>query len=338
MDIVNDRKSAIKKIKTLLFGAKGTPKSNFEAFRARIDDEFRTVFLPNGVECSENNYGGVTCDVLAPEIYSSNRVMIYIHGGSFVGGSRESYRSFCSSLATKCFCRVVVPEYRLAPEFPYPAANEDLQNVFKNLFTEEQVACALNTEKGTKPKLPEILIAADGSAASIACSLIFNLRDRYRNCIKKIILFSPWLDFSDDSIILSSKKKSDELITPEIIKKCRDIYTYESNAANPFVSPLLASEEDLKNFPSVYIQMGAKEVLLEDAKTFKEKLVRAGRECELDVWPDMMFMFQLADEFLHDSHLAVDKIGKMVTGVKSGDETLQIENKPKLEKSLYSEA
>ena len=255
-----------------------------------------------------------------------------------MGGSRDSYRSFCSSLATKCFCRVVVPEYRLAPEFPYPAANEDLQNVFKNLFTEEQVASALNTEKGTKPKLPEILIAADGSAASIACSLIFNLRDRYRNCIKKIILFSPWLDFSDSSFVLSSKKKSDELITPEIIKKCRDIYTYESNAANPFVSPLLAGEEDLKNFPPVYIQMGEKEILLEDAKTFKEKLDRAGTECELDVWPDMMFMFQLADEFLHESHLALDKIGKMVTGVNSGDETLQIENKPKLEKSLHSEA
>ena len=52
----------------------------------------------------------------------------------------------------------------------------------------------------------------------------------------------------------------------------------------------------------------------------------------------MMFMFQLADEFLHESHLAIDKIGRMVTGVNSGDETLQIENKPKLEKSLYSEA
>ena len=78
--------------------------------------------------------------------------------------------------------------------------------------------------------------------------------------------------------------------------------------------------------------------MLEDAKTFKEKLDRAGSKCELDVWPDMMFMFKLADEFLHESHLAVDKIGRMVTGVNSGDETLQIENKPKLEKSLYSEA
>lgn len=338
MDIVNDRKSAIKKLKLLLYGAKGAPKANFQLFRTKIDENFKTVFLPNDVECSECKYGNVDCDVLAPEIYSSNRVMIYIHGGSFIGGSRNSHKSFCASLATKCFCRVVVPEYRLAPEYPFPAANEDLQNVFKSLFTEEQIACALNAEKGSKPQLPEILIAADGSAASIACSLIFNLRDRYRSCVKKVILFSPWLDVSAESRIIASKKKYDELINAEILKKSSCIYTYETNVSNPFVSPLLAKEDDLKHFPPVFIQMGEKEVLLDDAKEFKEKMEKVGSKCELDVWPDMMFMFQMADEFLHESHLALDKIGKIVTGVNDGSEALQIENKPKLEKSLHSEA
>lgn len=338
MDIVNDRKSAIKKLRLLLYGAKGSPKTNYQVFRSKIDEGFKTVFLPNDVECSEYKYGNVDCDVLAPEIYSSNRVMIYIHGGSFIGGSRNSYRSFCSSLATKCFCRVIVPEYRLAPEYAFPAANEDVQNVFKSLFTEEQIACSLNAEKNAKPQLPEILIAADGSAASIACSLIFNLRDRYKNCIKKVILFSPWLDVSAQSRIICSKKKSDELINAEILKKSSAVYTFETNVSNPFVSPLLAKEEDLQHFPPVFIQMGEKEVLLDDAKEFKEKIEKAGSKCELDIWHDMMFMFQMADEFLHESHLALDKIGKIVTEVNDGSELLQIENKPKLEKSLHSEA
>lgn len=338
MDIVNDKKSAVKKIKMLLYGAKGNSRTNFQAFRSKIEESFSTVFLPNGVECSEYKYGNVDCDVLAPELYSSNRVMIYIHGGSFIGGSRKSYRSFCSSLATKCFCRVVIPEYRLAPEYPFPAANEDLQNVFKSLFTEEQVACSLNSDKFSKPQLPEIIIAADSSAAGIACSLIFNLRDRYRSCIKQIVLFSPWLDLSENSRIISSKKKNDELINGDVLKKSSSIYTYEANTSNPFISPLLAKEEDLKNFPPVYIQMGEKEVLLDDARDFKEKMERAGSKCELDVWHDMIFMFQMADEFLHESHLALDKIGKVITGIVDGSESVQIENKPKLEKSLHSEA
>ena len=77
MEIVNDRKAAIKKLKLLTFGS----KSNVDTFRAKLDEAYKTTFLPNGVECSEYKYGNVACDVLAPEIYSSNRVMLYIHGG-----------------------------------------------------------------------------------------------------------------------------------------------------------------------------------------------------------------------------------------------------------------
>ena len=334
MENKNDRKGAIKKLKLLTFGS----KSNVDTFRAKLDEGFKTVFLPNGVERTEYKYGTVECDILAPEIYASNRVMLYIHGGSYVGGSRTAYASFCASLATKCFCRVVVPEYRLAPAFPYPAANEDIQTVFKALFTEEQIACSLNAEKGAKPQMPEIVIAADSSAASIACSLIFNLRERYRSCITHVVLFSPWLDISNCSKLITTKKISDEVMSGDVLRKSSSIYTYESNTSSPLVSPLLAGDEALQNFPPVFIQMGEKEILLEDAKEFCDNLRAAGNVCELDVWPNMMFMFQMADEYLHESHLALDKVGKIVTADTAGKEAVQIENKPRLEQSLRSEA
>lgn len=333
MEYTNDRKGAIKKLKLLAYNG----KSDAETFRAKLDDSYKTVFLPNGVERTEYSYGNVVCDVLAPEIYASNRVMLYIHGGSFVGGSREAYRSFCSSIATKCFCRVVVPEYRLAPAFPFPAANEDIQNVFKSLFTEEQIACSLNATNGEHVPMPELIIAADGSAAPIACSLIFNLRERFRKCIKKIIFFSPWLDISSDCKNITAKKISDEIMSGEILRKSSSVYTYESNSSNPLVSPLRAEEEMLKDFPEIYIQMGKKEILLEDAVTFTEKMNRIGNKCTLDVWDNMMFMFQMAHEYLHESHLALDKIGKVVTE-ENNVVFERIENQPKLESSLRSDA
>ena len=334
MEKKNDRKGAIRKLKLLTYGS----KSNVDTFRAKLDEGFKTVFLPNGVERTEYKYGNIECDVLAPEIYSSNRVMLYIHGGSFVGGSRTAYASFCASLATKCFCRVVVPEFRLAPAYPFPAANEDIQNVFKSLFTEEQIACSLNAERGEKPQLPEMIIAADSSAAPIACSLIFNLRERYRSCIKQVVLFSPWLDVSNCSKLITTKKISDEVMSGDVLRKSSSIYTYESNTSSPMVSPLLAGDEALKNFPPVFIQMGQKEILLDDAKEFCDNLRAAGNDCVLDVWPNMMFMFQMADEYLHESHLALDKVGKVVTEGSGNKSAIQIENKPKLEQSLRSEA
>ena len=263
--------------------------------------------------------------------------MLYIHGGSFVGGSRVAYRSLCSSLATKCFCRVVVPEYRLAPTYPYPAANEDIQSVFRSLFTEEQINNVAQDPK-EKPHQPEILIAADGSAASIACSLILNLRDKYRNCIKHLILFSPWLDVSTDSPLICQKKQKDEVMSGEVLKKSSLVYTYESNLTNPFVSPMYAEDEMLQHFPPVYIQMGEKEILLNDAKTFRERLLRLGNECVLDVWPEMIFMFQMADEYLMESHLAIDKIGQVITEQLTGERTTKVTNTPKLENSLRAEA
>ena len=334
MEIQNDRKAAIKKLKLLTYNS----KSNLDSFRQKMEEAFTTVFLPNGVERTEYKYGNIDCDVLAPEIYSSNRVMIYIHGGCFSGGSRKVYRAFCSSLATKCYCRVVIPEIRLSPAYPCPAAIEDVQSVFRSLFTEEQIQASLNTENGTSPKLPEIIIAADGSGASIALALLYNLRDRYKNCISHIVLFSPWLDVSPSSKIMSSKKISDEILNQDIFKKSVSDYTYAENTKISSVSPLLAEDEQLKNFPPVFIQMGSKEILLDDAKEFAARLKENGNECELDIWNGMMFMFQMADEYLHESHLALDKVGKVVTKDLAGTETVEIENKPKLEHSLHSEA
>jgi len=334
MEIQNDRKAAIRKLKLLTYNS----KSNIDSFRQKMEEAFNTVFLPNGVERSEYKYGNVECDILAPEIYSSNRIMIYIHGGCFSGGSRKTYRTFCSSLATKCYCRVVIPEFRLSPAYPCPAAIEDIQAVFRSLFTEEQISASLNTEKGTTPKLPEIIIAADGSGATIACALLYNLRERYRNCISHVVLFSPWLNLSPDSKIMSAKKISDEILNADILKKSVSDYTYSENTKISSVSPLLAEDSQLQHFPKTFIQMGEKEILLDDAKAFAARLIQNGNSCELDVWPGMMFMFQMADEYLHESHLALDKVGKVVTQDTAGVESVEIENKPKLEHSLHSEA
>ena len=225
MEIQNDRKAAIKKLRLLTYNS----KTNIDSFRQKMEEAFSTVFLPNGVERSEYKYGNVECDILSPEMYSSNRIMIYIHGGCFSGGSRKAYRAFCSSLATKCYCRVVIPEFRLSPAYPCPAAIEDVQAVFRSLFTEEQISASLNSDKGTAPKLPEIIIAADGSGASIACALLYNLRERYRNCISHVVLFSPWLDLSPSSKIMSAKKISDEILNQDVFKKCVTDYTYAEN-------------------------------------------------------------------------------------------------------------
>lgn len=302
----DDKKSAIKKLRSLAFST----KQEVESFRRTIDEKFHCAILPNHVECNEQKIADILCDTLVPEVYSLNKIMIYVHGGCFVGGSKNAWRSFCASLAAATSCRIVVPEFRLAPENAHPAALEDLQNVFRTVFTEEQIACSLNSEEAQA--LPEIIIAADGSGASQAMALILSLRERYRNCIKQVILFSPWLNLSADSKIIKNRKSRDEILTGDCLRRSAEIYTNGENLESPLVSPMFISQESLKNFPPVFIQIGSREILLEDAKEFQKILSEAGGVCQLDVWDDMIFMFQMADEFFAESHLAVERVGRLV--------------------------
>ncbi len=339
MGASQSRRAAIKKLKLLVYSS----RSDVENFRAKIEQTYCAPFLPNHVERSERSYGSVMCDVLSPEIYSSRRVMLYVHGGSFVGGSRASWREFCALLANRTYSRVVLPEYRLAPAHAFPAAIEDVQTVFHNLFTEEQIMQSLESPSAPQdgnaaPDMPELLIGADGAGATIALALLLNLRERYRRCIRRVVLFSPWLNLSEKSPLLSGRKVCDEVMSGDCLQSSGAVYTYASNLENPLVSPLYAQPEMLSAFPPVYIQMGGKEILLDDAKKFCSLLRENGGECALDVWPDMMHLFQMADEYLDEAHDAMDRVGLVLSGGKRETDRQRFDNKPVLERGIRSEA
>lgn len=307
MSSSKERKNAIKKLKNFAFNQ----KSDVPTFRQKIDETFSSVFLPNEVSKSEKDYGGIPCDILKPSIFSKNRVLLYVHGGSFMGGSRKSYRPFVASLANAMSCAAVLPEFKLAPSYPFPYALEDLQNVFRILYAEEQI----------KNGSPEIIIAADSSGASIAAALILSLKDKFRASVKRLILFSPWLDFSEENDIFTSKKKQDEVFNIEAVKFASENYVDSSKLSNPLVSPLQATSDMLAGFPPVFIQCGENELFLETTRKFRNKLLSSGIKCEIDVWEEMMPLFQLADDCLNESHLAIEKIGKMITDQDHSNES-----------------
>lgn len=320
LSMTENRRAAIKKLRNLVI----TPKEDVDTYRARLDDMLGTVFIPNHVEKTEHTYGGVPCEILSPEITSIGKIILYIHGGFFVGGSCSSYRAFCASLANECSCKLLLPEFRLAPKYPFPASIDDVETVFNGLYEEVKIS----REYGKDAK---IIIAADGSGASIACALLQRIPDEEKADISSLILFSPWLDVSKDAEIIASKKMHDEIISGENMHRATDLYTFAANYANPLVSPLCADSEVYRGFPPVYIQLGAKEILISQAVQFRQVLERAEVKCEIDSWPDMMYMFQMADEFLSSSHLALKKIGKFV---KDNKQTESEEEKEEREKIL----
>ncbi len=330
----SNRKTAIKKLKNLVLNA----KTEIPAFREKIESVFSTPILPNRVSCSCHTYGSIDCDLLLPEIYSTKRLIIYIHGGCFVAGSKASWRGFCASLANITSSRVLVPEFRLSPANAFPAALEDIQACFRTVYIEEEISASLENSSDNQEKLPEIILAADGSGAVLTLAFLANLKSKYKKSIRQVILFSPWLNLSPSALIFKQKKKCDEVFSAECLKKSGELYTYSSNLENPFVSPFFANEESLENFPPVYIQMGEKEILLPDAQAYQAKLKNLGIECTIDIWKDMMFMFQMADEELPEAHLAIEKIGKLITARKTTAEDFFADYSTPVRSSIYTES
>ncbi len=299
-----DRKAALKKIKTLVF----TQKSEIEDFRNTIEQNFSSVFIPNGIEKIEKEFGGIKCDVLVPEASVSRRVLLYIHGGAFVGGSRDSYRNFCGSLAKKCNCRVIVPEFRLPPSHPYPAGLEDVQSAFDMVLASLQVK--MSTQEIVQE--PEIIIAADSSGATLALALLLNLSEKFRLKISSVILFSPWLDLTPESFPAKRRYRCDEVMSVEDIMRSVDLYTYSSNVVNSDISPLHSSIEQFVSFPKVYIQSGEKELLLPQQIAFADLLRQAGVNVTHEIFPSMPYLFQLCDDCLPQAFEALDNIGSFI--------------------------
>lgn len=329
MEIKQDRKAALKKIKTLSY----SQKVDTESFRKKIEETFSTDYIPGKVEITEKEFGGVSCSIICPELFSANRAMIYIHGGNFIAGSRQSWTSFCSTFATATSTKIILPEFRLAPEHPFPAQAEDIENVFKSVLLSEKTNLKMNSTddidiKEDKEK-PEIIIAADSTGASIALSFLLGLDKKYLSEISKIILLSPILEYSFDDATVALKKLKDEVTNAESIRQCACMYTYESNISSYSVSPIKAEDSLYEGFPEFYIQCGAKELMLPYNKQFELKLARSGVKCTLDIVEDMMFLFQLADESLMEAYESITRIGDWMN-FRGGETKEEIEERKRL--------
>ena len=329
MEIKQDRKAALKKIKTLSY----SQKVDTESFRKKIEETFSTDYIPGKVEITEKEFGGVSCSIICPELFSANRAMIYIHGGNFIAGSRQSWTSFCSTFATATSTKIILPEFRLAPEHPFPAQAEDIENVFKSVLLSEKINLKINSTddidiKEDKEK-PEIIIAADSTGASIALSFLLGLDKKYLSEISKIILLSPILEYSFDDATVALKKLKDEVTNAESIRQCACMYTYESNISSYSVSPIKAEDSLYEGFPEFYIQCGAKELMLPYNKQFELKLARSGVKCTLDIVEDMMFLFQLADESLMEAYESITRIGDWIN-FRGGETKEEIEERKRL--------
>ncbi|HAA67097.1 MAG: alpha/beta hydrolase [Acidimicrobiales bacterium] len=263
---------------------------DIEKFRGNMESTARS--LPAKVNGLMIDAGGVPGELQATSEASENHLIIYFHGGGYIGGSIATHRNLTGHLARRSNCRVLSVEYRLAPEHPHPAAVEDAVKSYRWSLSE-----------GYEPS--NIALAGDSAGGGLAAACLLALKSEGLPLPRSAVLISPWLDMSLSGESMTSNADNDSSISPQSMPRTRELFISDSEIDDPLASPLAA---DLTGLPPLMIQVGDEEILLSDSTRFADKAQEAGVSVNLRVWPEMFHVWHACVGLFEE---ASDAIGEM---------------------------
>jgi acetyl esterase/lipase len=225
------------------------------------------------------------------------QVVLYLHGGGYCQGSITTHKGLGYRISRASKSRILLVDYRLAPENPYPAALEDSVTAYKWLIDKE----------GINPQ--NIVISGDSAGGGLTAATLLKLRDDGVTLPAGGVLLSPWTDLDGTGDSVRTNRRLDPILTADILFFAANLYVGDDDPKNPYISPLYA---DLKGIPPLLIQVGTAEIILDDSTRFAEKAKSAGVEVTLDVWEDMLHVFQAFALWAPEGMQAIEKIGEFI--------------------------
>ena len=270
--------------------------------RKRLDFFAGMVPIAARVSVQKDTIAGLRAEWLTPEGAPDDRLLLYWHGGAYVMGSCASHRPCVSHIAREAGVKALVPEYRLAPEHPFPAAVEDTVSLYRALL-----------EKGYEPA--NIAVAGDSAGGGLAVAMLLSLRDAGDPLPGAVGLLSPWLDLTGTGESMTSRKDQDPWFNPEDLPHVTKHYCDDAELTQPLVSPVFA---DASGLPPTLIQVGDDELLLSDSERFAANMRASGGQVEIDVWPGMWHVWQMFIGLMPESRQAVEKLGEFIRNSDGG--------------------
>jgi acetyl esterase/lipase len=238
----------------------------------------------------------VPADQIEPAGFASSRVVLFFHGGGYSLGSARSHRALGKRIAFGARAKVVLPDYRLAPEHVFPAAVEDAVAAYRGLL-------ASNVQ-------PErIAVGGDSAGAGLALALLVSLRDAGLPQPACAFLLSPFADLECRGESYASLAELDPIVSREMGVGMGRAYIGAREPGDPLASPVNAA---LDGLPPLLLQVGSREVVLDDARTIARKAREAGVPAKLEVWPGMIHVWHLFASVLEEGRRAVDDLGCFV--------------------------
>ena len=261
-----------------------------DVWRTGFEDMAAKLGLPAELSIDPLTVGGVPCIKVAAPGVSDERLVIHFHSGGYVMGSANAYREFAGRLSAATGAPVLLVDYRLAPEHPYPAPVEDALAVYKAVIADKD------------PR--HILLSGDSAGGGLCMATLLNLRDLGLPLPAGGIGICPLLDLAGEGD--SANIPSDPLINRDLIVGMGQVYIGEIDPhGHPLASPLCGQHHGL---PPIYLCASASEALRDDSVRMAKSIEDAGGTVKLSLVEDYIHIWTFFP-FLQAAATTLDEIG-----------------------------
>jgi monoterpene epsilon-lactone hydrolase len=268
----------------------------FEEMRANFEQVTSFFPVPADVRCERVDAGGVAGEWIMTPQATAEHVILYLHGGGYTIGSVKTHRELISRVSRAADARVLAIDYRLAPEHPFPAAVEDATAAYRWLL-----------EGGVDPT--RIVIAGDSAGGGLTLAALVALRDAGNPLPAAGVCLSPWVDLEGVGESMTTRAEADPIVQREGLLEDAKAYLGDADPRTPLAAPLYA---DLTGLPSLLIQVGTAETLLDDSTRLAERARSAGVDVVLEPWEDMIHVWHFFASMLPEGQQAVDRVGEFI--------------------------
>ncbi len=239
--------------------------------------------------------GGVPAEWVSAPGADAGRNVLYLHGGGYTIGSIKTHRCLAGWISRAAKARVLLIDYRLAPENPHPAAVEDSLAAYRFML-----------DSGVNPA--RTVVAGDSAGGGLAVATLVAIRDAKLPLPAAAVCLSPWVDMEGTGESMKTKADVDPMVGANLVDMA-SAYLGGKDPRTPLASPLYA---DLQGLPPMLIQVGTAEVLLDDSSRLAGRARQAGVEVVYEPWENMIHVWQIFVPMLDESKQAVERIGEYI--------------------------
>jgi monoterpene epsilon-lactone hydrolase len=273
----------------------------------RVDDRRVTAEaallgpLAAGTNAQDAPLGGRPAMWICPDELGNtdSPVLLYLHGGAFEVCSPRAYQAFCSSLALRLNATVVVPDYRLAPEHPFPAAIDDAVAAYRGLFDAGRPASTL-------------ALMGDSAGGGLVLSCLIAAKREDLPQPAAAVALSAWADLTLAADSHRRCAKTDPFIRTAMLQRAAQHYLAGWDPKDPLASPAYAAPDELTGLAPVLLQAAANEVLADDSAAVAERIANAGGDVILEMWPEAFHVWQMAGAGVPESEAALSSVTRFV--------------------------